>query len=273
MTHTTPRAAYVLSALIAALAVVVSVAGLFGDVYRDNTWITAAYQGTDIVTLVLAVPLLIAGAVLSRRGSVRGHLVWMSMLAYMLYGFCFYLFGAAFNVVFLLYAALVGLSIWALALALASTDVAAFAATIRKRMPRWPLVSYLLVSATVLGVLWIAMSLGFVFTGDVPAPVVNSGHPTGVVFALDLTLIVPGMFVSAWWLLRRRPWGYLLGGIYAVKGAVYTIALSSSTVLAIRANVEGAGAELPLWIGLTVWGAVAAALLLINIVRQSDQVA
>ncbi|MHB9002628.1 MAG: hypothetical protein ACYC6C_01000 [Coriobacteriia bacterium] len=271
MMRTTPRAAYVLSALIAALAAIVSVAGLFGGVYRDNTWITSAYQGTDIVTLLLAVPLLIAGAALSRCGSARGHLVWIAMLAYMLYGYCFYLFGAAFNVVFLLYAALVGSSLWALVLALASTDAAAFASTIRERMPRWPLASYLLVSATVLGVLWTAMSLGFVFTGDVPAPVVNSGHPTGVVFALDLTLIVPGMLVSAWWLLRRRAWGYLLGGIYAVKGAVYTFALSSSTVMAIRADVEGAGAELPMWIGLTVWGAGAAALLLWNVVQQSDQ--
>lgn len=270
MTHNTPRAAYVLSALIALLAVVVSVAGLFGGIYRDNTWITAAYQGTDIVTLVLAVPLLIAGALLSRRGSARGHLLWVAMLAYMLYGYCFYLFGAAFNVMFLAYAALVGLSIWALVFALATTDPGAFASAVSPRMPRWPLAGYLLVSGTMLALLWIAMSLGFVFTGDVPAPVVNSGHPTGIVFALDLTLIVPGMLVSAVWLLRRRPWGYLLGGMYVLKGAVYTIALSASTLMAIRANVEGAGAELPMWVGLTVWGVAAAVLLVKSIAPQPE---
>jgi hypothetical protein len=265
MIHRTPRSAYALSTVIALLAVAASLTGLLGGVYRDNAWITAAFRGTDLVTLVLAVPLLLGGQVLSRRGSTRGHLVWLAMLGYMLYGYAFYLFGASFNALFLVYTALFGLSIWALVLAAGSTDAAAFVARIRPGMPRWPVVTYLVVVACGLGILWVAMSAGFVFTGQVPAPVVNSGHPTGVVFALDLSLIVPGMIVAGMWLLKKRPWGYLLGGFYAVKGTVYTVALISSTVFAMQAQVEGAGAELPVWIVLTVLGAVASGTLLANL--------
>src|SRR5689334_20342185 len=92
------RASFVLASAIAVLAAVASAGGLLiHRLYRDNTWVTAAWHGNDLVTLAAAVPLLIGGLVFARRGSQRAVLVWLGMLAYILYGYAFYLFGAAFN--------------------------------------------------------------------------------------------------------------------------------------------------------------------------------
>lgn len=258
------RTPHLLAGAIAPVAAVACLGGLFLEgLYRDNTWITAAWKGTDLVTLGVALPLLVVGLALSARGSLRGRLVLLAMLAYVFYGYQFYLFGAAFNLFFLLYVALVGFSLYALLFLGSRLDVADLAARFQLGAPaRAFAIGYLLLTAAGLGVLWIAMSLGFVFTGRVPGPVEASGHPTGVVFALDLTWIVPALVLGAVWLWRRRPWGYVLATALTVKGAVYTLGLTSATLASMRAQVAGAGAELPIWAGLTVAGAIAAFLLL-----------
>lgn len=65
------NSAYILSALVALLAIVASAGGLFIDgLYRDNPFVTAGWYGNDLVTLVVAVPVLVAALILSMRGSL-----------------------------------------------------------------------------------------------------------------------------------------------------------------------------------------------------------
>ena len=110
-----PRLATLFSTIIALLALIASAGGLFWDgLYRDNMLVTAALRGNDLITLIVAVPGLLIALLITRRGSARAHLVGLGLLAYMLYNYVFYLYGAAFNRFFLLYAALVSLSIMAL---------------------------------------------------------------------------------------------------------------------------------------------------------------
>jgi hypothetical protein len=257
------RAPVVLSAVIAVLATIASAGGLLmADPYRDNLWIESAWRGNDLVTLLVAVPALVAALVLSQRGSLRAQLVWLGMLAYMLYGYAFYLFGAAFNRFFLVYTALFALSIQALVFALARLDTARIAAHFRAWVPARPIAAYMFLLALGIGGSWIAMSLSFVFTGKVPEPIVASGHPTGIVFALDLSLLVPGFFLGAIWLWNRRPWGYVLGAVMNIKGATYTLALAMASLVADRAGVEGARRELPIWLAFTGTSLIASALML-----------
>jgi hypothetical protein len=54
---TQPRLARLLSVIVALLAFVASAGGLFWEgLYRDNTLVTAAFRGNDLITLVVAVP-------------------------------------------------------------------------------------------------------------------------------------------------------------------------------------------------------------------------
>jgi hypothetical protein len=177
-------------------------------------------------------------------------LVWAGLLDYVLYNYAFYLFGAAFNSQFLLYASLFALAIFALIFLLAGLEVPRLARQFQARTPARPIAGFMLLVALMLGGLWTAMSLGFVFTGEVPGPVISAGHVTAVVFALDLTLVVPIMALAAVRLWQRRPWGYVLGVILNVKGAVYMLVLSATTVSAMAAGIPGVGGELPLWAGV-----------------------
>jgi len=87
-----------------------SITGLLPDQYRDVDWIKATWVGNDGVTLLVAVPLLLAGIVLASRGSVRGLLLWLGTVGYAAYSYAFYLFGAVLSAFFLLYVAAVVLA-------------------------------------------------------------------------------------------------------------------------------------------------------------------
>lgn len=265
MLPTKVQPAYLLSAIIGVLALVASAGGLFVEgLYRDKTWTSSQLRGNDLVTLIVVVPLLVAAMVHSRRGSQRAQLVWLGSLAYMLYNYAFYLFGAAFNDYFLIYAALLALTILTFLFALPTIDAAGIGRQFRLRTPvRWISV-YLLLIAVFLGGMWITQSLRFVATGEVPPVIIDSEHPTSVVFALDLALLVPFLVVAAIWLWQHRPWGYVLGAILLVKGTAYPLALVAMSVFAHDAGIPGAFDLMPLWVGFTVVSLVAAGFLFGN---------
>lgn len=245
MNHKTYQTSYTLSIMVAFLAAVASACGLLIEgFYRDNALVTAAWRGNDLVTLVVAVPLLTASLVFIRRGSQRALLIWMAMLGYMLYNYAFYLFGAAFNHLFLVYVALFSLSTFALALSLPRLDAAAVRESFATRTPvRW-VSGFMLFIAVVLGGIELAMASSFLFTGQVPQSVLQTGHPTGVVFALDLSLLIPTMVVSAILLWKRQPWGFVLGMMMMVKGATYTLALLVMVAFALKVSYDPLA---PLW--------------------------
>lgn len=264
MSRTKSICAYVLSAIIAILTIVASAGGLFlSDLYRDNLLVTAGWFGNDLVTLAVAAPMLIAALILSMRGSQRAQLVWLGMLDYTLYNYAFYLFGAAFNRFFLIYVALFTLSIFALIFGLAKLDVSAISQKFHARTSvRWISGFMLFVALGLTGV-YVAQSLGFVATGQLPDIVVKSGHPTSVVFALDLSLVVPFFVLGAIWLWQRRPWGYVLAAIVNVKGAVYMLALSAVTVSAVQAGASKDLSQVALW-GFIGAGSLIASLFLLG---------
>ena len=258
MIQTNLKAALVLSILIVILATVASIGGLFlNGLYRDNLFVSSAWKGNDVVTLVVTVPLLVAALVYSMHGSLRARLIWMGVLDYMLYNYAFYLFGAAFNWFFLIYVALLGLSIFALILGLVNLDVNRIRQQFRERTPVSWIAGYMLFVAAGLSLIYSAQSLAFIFTGQLPTIVTRTGHPTSVVFALDLTLLVPVLVLGAIWLLRRKPWGYVLAGVSTVKGPAYTLVLTAGSLWAANAGVPDAAAETPLWLALTVVGLLA----------------
>ena len=66
------RAAFVLSIMFVVLAAIASAGGLFlNGLYRDNAFVTAAWQANDLITLLVMVPVLSVALVLAQKGSQR----------------------------------------------------------------------------------------------------------------------------------------------------------------------------------------------------------
>ena len=266
-----PKTAFILTPIIALLTITAAAGGLFIDgLYQGNLLLRSGWRGNDLITLLVATPLLIGSFVLALRGSARGTLVWLGMLAYVLYNFTYYLFGAAFNSFFLIYVALVDLAMIALIFALAKIETGRWANAFGERTPaRW-IAGYMIITALALTGLYSAWSLQFVSTGQVPEIVTNTGHLTSIVFALDLTLVVPWFILGAVWLWQRKPWGYVIATIVNVKGAVYMLALTFVTLSAARAGAVESAAEATPWVVIGLGSLVASLFLLANVRLRAD---
>lgn len=265
MLKTEFKSAFNLSVIIVILMVVASVGGFFiNGLYRDNLLVTSGWYGNDLVTLLLAVPLLVLSLVLSKRGSQRAQLVWLGMLFYTLYNYAFYLFGAAFNSLFLVYVALFTLSIFALIFGIASLNVKGITGQFRPGTPVKWIGGYMMLVVLLLGSFHISLSLTYVLTGQVPDIVINVEHPTNVISALDLSLVVSFGLLGAVWLWKRQPWGYVLAVIWNVQGAVYMVALSAAAVWAFQAGASEDIMQVALWGSIGVGCLISFVLLLGN---------
>jgi hypothetical protein len=229
--------------------------------YRDLDWIKATWLGNDWVTLVVGVPLLMAGLGLASRGSARGLLLWLGAVGFAAYNYAFYLFGAALNASFLLYVAAVVLAAVTLIVALAHLDVASLSNGFRPATPVRMIGGALACIGIGLAAVWTAMWAAHVFAGR-PTPVEPEAFR--VVAALDLAVMVPTLAVGGILLWRRQPWGYVIAAIASIQGALYLLVLSVNSIVAIWLGLVPAPGELPIWGTLMLFTTAVAVALLVN---------
>ena len=255
------RIALVLSAIVAVLMGAASAAGLFvSHLYRDGAWAREALRGGDLVTLLITLPILTAAIVLSIRGSQRAGAVWIGVLAYAVYNYAYYAFGAAFNDAFLFHIALLSTSIFALVFALPNLDSAAIAERLHNpRRARW-IGGFLVIVGVLQGALWLFVVSRNAVTGEVLHDIPVAGQH--LVFALDLALLVPSLVVAGVLLWRQTPMGYVLGAAMCVMGALYQFNLMMAGVFQANADVAGVKAFPPEGLFLTAGFVVSALLLL-----------
>jgi len=261
-----PKSAFILSYIIVAVTLLAAAGGLFlENVYRDNLLVTAGWHGNDMITLYIAVPLLIAALLLAKRGVVQAQFIWLGLLDYTLYNYAFYLFGAAFNRFFLMYVLLFTLSIFALLFSLPKIEIQTLSQRFHARTPVKWISGYMIFVAFGLSAIEVGQSLNFVFTGTIPPVLENVEHPTNVVFALDLSLVVPFFILGAIWLWKGHPWGFIIAAILNIKGTIYMLALTVVSVFQAQAGIPEAAGQTPIWGVLMIGYLVASLFLLGNI--------
>jgi hypothetical protein len=247
------RACYQASALVGLLLAVAAGMGLFvPGIYQDNTaFAAAALRGTDLVSLAVALPVLTGSLLWARRGSRRAVLIWLGTLGYVVYTYL-YSFAIAWNRLFLVYVVLLSLSGFTLAGALAAIDPSELAGRFTNRTPVRAVGGFLWLIGGILGVMELAQVVPALLAGHVPEVVTVSGHPTGVIYLLDLGLVVPLMLLAGSWLRAHRPWGYVAAAILLVKGVTVGLGLLSSNLFGYLMHTQTDGPLLGLWALLAI---------------------
>lgn len=171
--------------------------------------------GQDVVTLILGIPLLITGIVLSRKVSLRGRLLLTGGLGYFLYTYGAMSFLTAFNPLYLVYVALFSFSLFGFILALSDLNPDEVASHVSEKFPRRMIASYFIVVASFLSLAWLGLVLPPTFSGRPPAGLESA--ITMVIQSLDLGVIVPTSFLTAALLLQKRPWGFTLASVVLLK--------------------------------------------------------
>lgn len=171
--------------------------------------------GQDVVTLILGIPLLIAGIVLTRKGSLRGRLLLTGALGYFLYTYGAMSFLTAFNPLYLVYVTLFSLSLFGFVLALSGLNPNEVLRHVSGKFPRRAIATYFIVVAAFLSLAWLGLVGPPSFTGNPPAGLESA--ITMVIQTLDLGVIVPTSLITAILLIQKRPWGYTLASVVLLK--------------------------------------------------------
>jgi hypothetical protein len=207
-----------LSGLIVLLALPVHLTGLLiPSIYRDPVVLLPQNLGTDLVTLLVGIPLLVAATVAMRKGSLRARVLWLGALGLLVYVYGMYALGVRWNELFLIYVALFGLSLFALIVGLVGTDAVQIRAGLAARAPVRSVATYLMAIAVMVGAMWLAEEIGALFRGVVPPSVLQFEAARNIVHVFDLGIVLAAIAIATVMLLRDRPWGDVLAGMLLVK--------------------------------------------------------
>ncbi|MGQ1838690.1 hypothetical protein ACT4S2_09550 [Kocuria turfanensis] len=205
--------------------------------YRYDTVFTAAgSRATDLVTLVIGIPLLVGATVGWWRGSTRAGLVLLGGLGYFLYIYAGYALGAiAYNELFLLYVVLFSSSLYAFVLGFAALFRQGPARLFPAGTPRRGPAVLMFASTVVLVVVWGTPLAAAAVTGAAPEGL--GPYSTEFTEALDLAVIAPATVWAGVLILRRDPRGYLIAVSLLVLEILLAPLIIAQTILQLRAGV------------------------------------
>lgn len=240
---------------IAVLAGIASLGGItISNLYRDNALYKTAWQANDFITILLT-PAVLVSFHYHKRGSARAQLVWLGLMLYTFYNYAFYLFGAAFNWFFLIYAAIFTLSLYALLMGLRDMDDRYREAEHLKPLTRKAIITFLILIATPLILVELGQVWRFILSGIPP-------KIPALIMALDLTLVIPNTILAALLLARKRKWGIILTTMMLVKSFTYGLVLVAGTIFIAITGVGPWDPLLAFYIFVSVGGVAFLSILL-----------
>lgn len=207
-----------LSLPLATLIVITSSVGLFTpDFYSRETpnWIAQSI-GQDAIDLFLITPLLIIISILAAAKNRIAFLLWGGVNLYLIYTFVIYCFDVHFNKLFIIYCIILGLSFHSFLYFLFSQ----FRTAIKNDSYKKPAVkitaTYFLVIACIFYLLWLVEIIPATIGHTAAQSLIETGLATNPVHVLDLSIFLPGIFIIAVLLLKKRPLGLLLAPVILV---------------------------------------------------------
>jgi hypothetical protein len=238
--------------------------GLYG---HESVSMASQAIGQDLVTLLIAVPLLLVAMRTVSAGSVRGLLLRTGLLAYFAYTYLLMAFGGAYNELFLVYVALFSASSLGFVLSIVSIDPdwlrGQFGTRFAPRAVGWSLVGF----GALLALLWLGRIVPALLTGKTP-PGLDS-DTTLFVQAGDLGIIIPAAVLAGILLMRGRAIGYLLAAVMLVNASTFGLALLAMAASMTAAGVVVAPIEVVFFSALAVVFLVSTAHTLLSIRAQS----
>jgi len=215
---------------------------LIDGLLRGEPYFVSQAIGQDIVTLGVALPALVAGAVLTSRGSERARLVWLGTLTYLVYTYVIYAFHVRFNPLFLVYVALLGCSLYALIGGLATTEFATVQARFSGKTPVRVVSIFLAIVAVLFYFSWLGEVIPASISGEVPQSVTQNGTPSNGVHVLDMAWILPASALTAVWLWQKRALAYTLAGVLLTFFSLLALAIMAMMIsMSLYAQIVASG--------------------------------
>ena len=251
---------YTNSILIALLSAIATLSGLFwkGLYSQETVSMGAQAMGQDLVTLLVAIPLLLLSVYLIHKKSLKGQMIWMGSIFYFLYTYASLAFLATYNQLFLVYVALLSLSLYTFIYGLMSLDASNLKNSMIPGKTTTVAAIFTILMAFMLAFMWLSLIIGSLISGSAPA--VLETYTTLVIQALDLAVLIPAAIIAGLLLLKGRAWGYVLMSILIVKISLMGTAIMSMIYFMAQNGVEIVLGQALFFVIVTVGGIIIAGL-------------
>jgi hypothetical protein len=212
------------------------------EIYGRETanWAAQAV-GQDIANLI-AFPVLLRAAFFASRGSLRGHLISIGVLIYSAYTYAIYSFALHFGPLFLVWVAVLGMSVYALVGALAGVDAVRVKAELLGARGERFAARLLITIGAVFALLWLSEIVPALWTGGTPKALKDVGLLTNPVHVLDLALLLPALVIGGRLLKSGKPLGYVLAPALLVATFLLALGIISLMVVTAIRGLESAPA-------------------------------
>jgi hypothetical protein len=186
--------------------------------------------------------------------------LWLGVLTFTVYNYVIYTFSVPFGPLFLLWVAVLGLSLYALIGGIASINHKSVRASFKSQRAITFSAWFLIVVAILFGLLWLSEDIPALLSGKTPQSVIDMAIPTNPVHILDLGFFLPGVVITGIMLLKQKPLSYTLAPAFIVFLILTGIPILITPIVQSMRGQEAAwGVFVPigtltiLLIGLLVW--------------------
>lgn len=195
-------------------------------IYARNS-ISMASQAIaqDMITLLVGIPIILLSLLLIRRKKSKGIFLYTGIMGYFLYTYASYAFLMIYNQLYLIYVALMALGFYSFIGGLFAIREKKTVEYFTEKFPAKSLSTFLFVTGSVIGLLWLSKVIPTIPNGSAPAELEH--YATIVIQSLDLGVVVPACIVTGVLLRKRNEWGYILSVVLVVKGVTMTAAVSA----------------------------------------------
>ncbi len=237
----------------------------YNNLYNDGVWANTQWLGQDMVTLLLAMPLLLISFNKGvKSGRIRWKMVYTGILFYYVYTYSFFMFAANLSVFYLFHLPIFGLSLAGFMIAGIGLFNTSQDFSFQNRGLKLTIIFYLIIIAAMVSFLW--LSDIFAHLTD---PAHQSGTPDGqaplIIYSLDLGIVIPFMVASAIMIYRNSRWGYLLCGIILTKTSTLGFALMAMSASMYLNKHSTDPVLIALWFTIGLIGTVLTVLFMKNL--------
>ena len=225
------RLEFIISVIISILMFTASIVGvLYSQMFYPDTNHSLGYIGTNLLNLVVGLPVLLATMWLARRGKLTGLLCWPGALFYVLYVYPTYL-ATSVNVLFIAYILLIILSAYTIISIIVSINHDA----VRERLTGFIHAKTAGGILTGIAILIIGYQIVRIVTLIINRTMPDNLELIQLIF--ELVVACPALLIGGYMLFRGMSLGYVVGmGLLLICSMLFIGVIPAMILQAISAN-------------------------------------
>lgn len=213
---------------------------IFGNgLYKHESYFKAPInKGTDAIILFIVIPLFFSTVLLYKKNLLKIRLLHLGLLSCLLYYSASIAFGVSYNILFLVYLILFSSCLFTFIIGINSIEKKRVEQCIMPKLPHKSVAVFLVIAGLSVFV-WLIEIIGSIKTGNPPGVIGN--NTTEPTFVIDIGIIAPCAFYSAFLVFKRKPLGYILSIILLTLNSIIGLIVISQTIFQ---NMYGVGISL-----------------------------